>query len=303
MILVTGASGILGSSLLGVASQRELRVRAVVNTQAAPFGWPTAVKLDLTDFARVGAVVADSRPTVVIHAAANTDVDWCEANPSLARAIHVDATHHLARAAAACSAAFVYVSTDGVFDGDSAPYDESAPPNPLNVYARTKLEGEDAARTAHPCPLVVRASLFGWCPRQERTGLAEWIWGKLGAGMDVPGFVDVWFAPLMSWHLAELLFEMIDRRLAGLYHLSAPAGCSKYEFARLMATEFGCNPNQIKPVSVTDSSLKAPRPKNTILVAARATRALGHSLPTIQAGIAAMEKQLESGYVARLKGR
>lgn len=142
-ILVTGGDGQVGRALRAVLPQADVRSRA---------------ELDATDADAVAAAVEGAG--VVVHAAAMTNVDACEADPAAAAAVNDSGTRLVAEAAHASGARVVYLSTDYVFSGDAAPYDEDDPTGPLNVYGRTKLAGEahlDPARD-----LVVRTSwVFG----------------------------------------------------------------------------------------------------------------------------------------------
>ena len=195
MILVTGASGLLGANLVLTALDRGMPVMAVSNR--VPFRHPDAesASLDVRDADAVRAVVARVRPDVVVHTAALTDVDACEGDPALAHAVNAHAPGVLARAAAEAGARLVHVSTDAVFDGQRGGYTEADPTSPVNVYARTKLDGERAVLAASPDHLVVRTTLFGW-NAQPKKSLAEWVLGRLDAGERVPGFTDAVFAPL-----------------------------------------------------------------------------------------------------------
>ena len=131
-----------------------------------------------------------------MHCAAATNVDWCEDNPKQAEAINVQATADLAEIAAALNARFVYISTDSVFDGKRGDYAETDEPAPLNVYARSKLAGEQETLRLNAAAIVVRVSIYGW-NAQKKESLAEWVLRRLEEGSDVPGFTDVFFTP--SW--------------------------------------------------------------------------------------------------------
>src|SRR5689334_6759415 len=148
MWLVTGASGQLGSVLskhLADASEPTVGV-------ASPSGpLPSSgdvVRLDLTDTAALEDLVTRLRPEYVIHAAAISGLAAAHADPERARRVNVLATQRLCDAGVRIGARVVYVSTDMVFDGESAPYDESSQPSPVSAYGRSKLEGERAAFAA-----------------------------------------------------------------------------------------------------------------------------------------------------------
>src|SRR5262249_8195891 len=115
-------------------------------------------RVDVADPASISAIRA-TRSEVIIHAAAMTDVDACELDPERAHRINAKGTGHVAEAADALGARLVYVSTDYVFDGPKhEPYTEADPPNPINVYGRSKLEGERMVERLGAAALVVRTA-------------------------------------------------------------------------------------------------------------------------------------------------
>lgn len=300
MILVTGAGGLLGANLLFAALERG---PAAGVRHRSPLAVPGAeiATADLADPAAVDALVARLRPRWIVHCAALTDVDRCESHPAEARRANVETTRVVAAAAKRARAGLALVSTDSVFDGRTGGYAEGDPTGPLNVYARTKLEAEDAVRGAGlERPLIVRSNLFGW-NAQDKTSLAEWIVRELEGGRRIKGFNDVIFAPLLVNDLAAVLLDLMAGGQAGLFHAAAPAPMSKYEFARATAAAFGLDASLVDESSIEGASLKAPRPKNTSLNAALLTRTLGRALPGLPESLRRFRALRDGGYAARLK--
>src|SRR5512147_2069166 len=149
MILVTGASGLLGSNLIltGVRSGREMG--AVTNRHGIRIAGVRSYSADLTSSAKVRAMVGVARPEVIIHCAAQTSLDAAEKDPAGAERINVEASRVLAAAAHEAGAKFLYISTDAVFDGSRSWNKETDPVHPLSIYGRTKFEGEVACLKAH----------------------------------------------------------------------------------------------------------------------------------------------------------
>ena len=206
----------------------------------------------------------------------------------------------LATVAAHFGSQFVYISSDSVFDGTRGGYAEEDDVAPVNAYARSKLEGEIAVRSASPDSLVVRTNIYGW-NMQPKASLAEWILSRLEAGSEVPGFQDVVFCPILVNDLGEVILEMLGRRLTGLFHVAGSEACSKYEFALRLAGMFGLDRGLVRPTSVEHSALRAPRPKNTSLCTARVGRALDRPMPSLDAGLERFKALRDSGFVAHLK--
>jgi dTDP-4-dehydrorhamnose reductase len=209
--------------------------------------------------------------------------------------VNVEMSGRLAALAAQTGAQFVYISSDSVFDGVRGSYAEEDQVKPVNAYARSKLDGETAVRA-----LVVRTNIYGW-NMQPKTGLAEWILSQLESGSEVPGFQDVIFCPILVNDLGDAILEMLERKLSGLYHVAGSEPCSKYEFALHLAGTFGLDKALVRPSSIEQSTLQAPRPKNTSLRTARIHRALGRAMPSLDAGLLRFKALRDSGFVARLR--
>ncbi|KAF3479457.1 dTDP-4-dehydrorhamnose reductase [Arthroderma uncinatum] len=142
--LVTGASGLLGRQVLRTFQQDDnWKVTGQGFSRASP---PQILKADLTVPAEIEKLLDDVKPQVVVHCAANRFPDKCDADPSLARKINVEATRALVHATASRSILLIYISTDYVFSGveGEAPYEVSSPTNPPNIYGVTKRDGEAA---------------------------------------------------------------------------------------------------------------------------------------------------------------
>lgn len=298
--LVTGASGLLGVNLASNAVALGHHTIACYGRQAVDVQGAECVPLTLTDPAAVEKLIAAHRPVVVVHCAAETRVDHCEDHPGEARMVNVDGTRSVTQAAARVGATLVYISTDSVFDGQEGQYDEDGKPAPLNIYARTKLEGEGIVREGASDHLIVRTNIFGW-NAQPRLSLAEWMLDRLEKGMTVPGFTDVTFSPLLVNHLADVIFHAVSRGLRGTYHMGAGDWTTKFEFARSLCRIFEFDQRLIVPSVSSGAGLKAMRPRNTSLNSTRIARALTKDMPMIQDGLVAFRRLRDSGYHARLR--
>lgn len=299
-ILVTGSTGLLGANLVLAAIDRRLTVTAALHRSQADFPGAHTLRFDLASAAAATDAVQAEHPDWVVHCAASTNVDWCEDHPADARRLHVDITRHLAEAAQAAGARLVYISTDSVFDGAAGNFREEDPTHPVNVYAQTKLAGEVAARTVLPGCLVARINLFGW-NLQPKLSLGEWVLARLGAGERVPGFADVHFNPLLASDLAGRLLDLMGRDATGTYHVAGAEACSKYDFARTVATVFGFDPALVDRTTIAGAARRAPRPHNTTLDVSKLTRALGTPPPGLAASVQRFRESRDNGGLARLK--
>lgn len=292
-ILVTGASGLLGVNLAYTAS-RAHQVTGVVNHHplaAVPF---RVLQADLSQPGELEKVLEEARPDGIIHCAALANVDECEAHPALAQRVNVDLPTRLAQLCGK-EIRLIHISTDAVFDGTQGGYTEEDIPHPLSIYARTKLESEQAVLTFCPDAAVVRINIFGWSISGKRS-LAEWFVTNLQAGNPVKGFTDVQFCPMLVNHLAEVLLEMLDQRLSGLYHAVGAECITKYEFGIQIARRFGLDETRISPISVEEFGLKAARSHNLCLDTTRLSTALSHPLPRFSTGLEDFYRLYHQGY-------
>jgi dTDP-4-dehydrorhamnose reductase len=278
-ILVTGCSGLLGLNLAlqacvshaisGVVQQHPLT--------STPF---QTIRLDLSlpDAGGLNKLIDVTKPDLVINCAALANLDVCEDDPDLAYRLNTVLPAQLAEITAKREIGLVHISTDAVFDGQRGDYSEEDQPNPINVYARTKLAAELAVATANPRALIARVNFYGWSLFGKRS-LAEWFFNNLTAGNQINGFTDVYFGPLLVNDLADLLLEMSEKQLCGLYQVVSREYLSKYEFGRLLAHQFGLDENLIKPVSWQAAELLASRSTNLTLRSDKLQKALGKPLP------------------------
>ena len=151
-IALVGASGFFGKPLFSALSDS---FDVIGTGQTRPE--KEMVLLDICDAKAVRDFFSREKPELVVNLAAITDVDACEKNPEQAQAVHVSGTQNLADACQKSNCRFFYFSTDFVFDGTKGNYSESDPVNPINVYGKTKWEGEKIAQTV-PEHLIIRTS-------------------------------------------------------------------------------------------------------------------------------------------------
>ncbi|HEX6308371.1 MAG TPA: dTDP-4-dehydrorhamnose reductase [Longimicrobiales bacterium] len=250
-VLVTGAGGLLGSEVVDMLARRGHGALA----------YPRAA-LDITDARAVGDAVGAAEPDAILHCAAYTAVDRAEQEPEVAFRVNADGTASVARAAASARARFVYVSTDYVFDGESGtPYVPDAQPNPLSVYARSKLEGERAARLAGDW-MVARVS---WVYGRGGRTFGSQVLARARAGEPVRAFTDMMSAPTWVHDAAETLVKLLERAApAGIYHANSRGGTSWYGFACEALARAGVSA-VVEPTRVAELNLPARRPRYSVM--------------------------------------
>jgi len=256
-VLVTGGAGLLGSALIRGAPEG---VEVHATWRETPVAGAEAHRVDLADAAAVDALLARLRPAIVIHTAyGKHDLD---------RDV-VRATRGVAEACRRASAGLVHLSTDVVFDGERAPYDESAAPVPISDYGRAKAEAERAVGELLPGAAIVRTSVIVRVDEENETVR------HLRAGTLPPAFVDELRCAIAVDDLAAQLWEVAllpaDRR-GGVWNLAGPEALSRHALAVLLALRFGLDPRDVIPG--LNRGFTPPRPRDLRLSTARADREL-----------------------------
>jgi dTDP-4-dehydrorhamnose reductase len=302
-ILLTGKNGQVG---------REL------HRLLARLGEVTAVDRQEMDLAKPGSIsgpIREIRPRIIVNAAAYTAVDRAESEETLAHAINAEAPGVMAEEARRLGALMVHYSTDYVFDGKKgSPYVEDDPPNPQNVYGRTKLAGEIAVQQSGANHLIFRTE---WVYAREGRNFLLTILRLAAEREELRIVSDQIGAPTWSREIAAgtvaVLSELFSREsglestagVSGLYHLTAGGQTSWYDFARAILEEAsrqstsqrwfeaatGCRPivtQRVVPISSDEYPTPARRPAYSVLSNARLKREFGVELPNWRAQLRAI---------------
>lgn len=287
-LLITGASGLLGNKIVELA-RRDYKVVPLHNTRPIHFD---SLKLDITDQKQVSDFFSRLKPDVVIHAAAETNVDRCETEKELAQKINVDVTGNIAVACSKADAKMIYTSTDYVFNGEKGFYAEEDTPNPINHYGLTKLEGENQAKKLCKNYVILRTSvLYGWHPWKQN--FVTWVINSLKQKKEVSIVADHFNTPTLADNLAEITIEVMQKDLQGLYHASGSQRISRYEFAQQIAKTFNLDDDLIKPSKMSQISVwKAERPKDSSLNTNKIKRLLKTKWLNINEGLKKMKESV-----------
>lgn len=296
-VLVTGASGLLGSTL--VRAWRD-RYRVVAASRAEKLMWPDTWVGDLSTRAACEELINEVKPDVIVHAAAWTDVDACEAQPAQAMQTNAEATGWLATVARLAGSAFHYISTDAVFDGKQGGYRETDRPNPVNQYAASKLAGEERALTAHSKAVVLRIALEGWRPR-GRPGFIQWIIEGLRRQDERTVCTDWVRTIIFAANAAEVLERLWTTEASGVFHAGCADPATNWQIAQAAAEEYGLNSSLLVPITSPVLKLRAARPENTSLISERLNQAVGPLIWDLKEGLRQMRRQEISGELEALR--
>jgi len=259
-LIVTGMSGMLGSEMARVAGDRFEMVNVDVTEG-----------IDITDYRQLTDVVArhvDAR--AVVHLAAFTDVSRAygetgDENGQCYR-LNVIGTRNVARICSEHALHLIHVSTDFVFDGSKeGAYSEQDEPNPIEWYGRTKLEGEEAVRTARSWTIVRIAFPYVAGPA-SRPDLVRKIHGKLAGGQKVHLFTDQTVTPTFAPDIVKGTMLLTKLRPATeLFHIVGSTALSPFELGLKVADVFGLDGDLVRPTSLAEYLEKDPRPRQRSL--------------------------------------
>lgn len=223
-ILITGAEGMLGKELCRAGDGHEIW-RLSRSAQGE-----RSLALDIRNRERVVQEVTRINPEIVIHAAAYTNVDGSESEQEEAYRTNALGTRNLALACQRFDAAFLYISTDFVFDGKKgSPYEEHDSPNPQGTYARSKWEGEVFIRDLLRRFYIVRS---GWLYGHGKKNFVTQILDQAKTKDDFPVVADQVGSPTFVRDLARAIVPLALSGAYGIYHITNGGFCSRYEFAR-----------------------------------------------------------------------
>ena len=220
--IITGAAGLIGQYFVKTAH----RWAPDWDVQGL-----SRADLELTDTIERGRTVPQLKPDLLIHCAALSRTKACEQDPEQARRINVEATAHLAQLSK--DIPFIFLSSGEVFDGKTGWYGETDEPNPINVYGQTKLEAEQAV-LQNPQHTVVRIVLTSGTSQYGDRSFVEDMCRTAKTGKDVTLYADEFRCPLPAGVIARAIWELVDRRQPGLYHLGGSERLSRWEIGETL---------------------------------------------------------------------
>lgn len=294
-ILITGSTGLLGKGLSETADGQHELVGAHLRDYPVKDPRARHIALDVRDRGAVRKLFAAERFDAVIHAAGLATVDLVEKHPEEGRRSNLEGTITIAEACAAHGAHLVYISTNSVFDGRSAPYAEDAPVNPLHEYGRVKLACEAAARGLPGCTIARPILMYGWNHLVNRPNPVTWIYEQLLHGNRVALVDDIYENPLYNRQCGRALWRMVSQRPQGIFHLAGAERVNRFELGLKVARAFALDESLLSRVDSSHFPSIVPRPKDTTFLTARMERELGIKPMTLEEGLADMRASMGAG--------
>ncbi|MBD2099395.1 SDR family oxidoreductase [Leptolyngbya sp. FACHB-261] len=242
-ILITGATGMLGSALIEQWPQAEDELVAL-----------SRAEVDLTALRLIDHLMALRPFDAIVHAAALSRVADCQRQPDLAYRTNVEATAVLGRYACEQQIPLIFTSTDMVFDGEQGQYRTTDQPAPRTVYGQTKWTAEQQLLAVYPQATIVRLSLLlrrGW-------GFLSWLESEWQAGRTTTIFSDQFRTPLLVADAVRALAQCLQQPRAGLLHLAGPQRVNRMQIAAGFAERLGMPLDLLATKTRAEANLSYP---------------------------------------------
>ncbi len=321
-VLVTGASGLVGSNIAAAAAQQSWQTLGTWCSLPVRVRGARTAPLDVADRRACTALAQEFEPDVLVHAAASVELGRLEREPRLAQ-LNELGTEHTLQAARAVRARYVLVSSDWVFSGHRPAgqcWNELDATEPVNAYGRSKLASEQLVRGSAGSWLITRpanvygvnmsrpAERLGARNGSEREAHARHVWERsslalrwvehLRAGLALPAPADVYQSPTYAWDYAQRLCELIAQDCEGIYNTAGPESLGRRDYLRRLARAFDCDPQLVHEGSARElltasgEQTELRLPSNTTLCDERATFVLGRPAVDSLGGHRLMREQL-----------
>ncbi|WP_080237826.1 SDR family oxidoreductase [Spirosoma rigui] len=295
-ILITGANGLLGQKLVGLLTQQP-EVDLIATARGAnrlPQDEGYLYRpMDITDHQAVMEVIRETKPDVVIHTAAMTDVDKCEQQKDDCWAQNVKAVESLVEACTEVGAFLLHVSTDFIFDGAAGPYDETAEGNPISFYGWSKYAAEKVVTNSTLRWAIARTVLvYGIAHDMSRSNIILWVKKSLEDGKNIKVVTDQWRSPTLAEDLAMGCYLIADQEAEGVFNISGKEVLTPYDMAIKTADYFNLDKSLIAQADASTFTQVARRPPRTGFILDKARTVLGYNPLSFEEGIAVLAGQL-----------
>lgn len=292
-ILITGGTGLLGKSLVQKFKYKyEITATYAGNYDIRNSDHAVFVKVDVRDQGGNDEIFRKFRPDVVIHTASIGSPDFAERNRELTWQINVEGTQAILSLCEKYGSKFIYISSNGIYDGQNAPYGEEDTAAPINYYGIVKLEGEKITRMSETVFAVVRPILlYGWNHPFERSNIVSFALDKLSRGETMMAYEDVIINPLYVEDCAEGILRIIENNRFETFNFGGKDRVSIYELVKKTAEIFGLDAASVHPVRQGYFNELVPRPKDTSYVTEKMEKVLAMKPIGLNEGLILMRNQ------------
>lgn len=285
-VLVLGASGLLGNSICKQLEKKDIQIIS--------HGFKSHkvnLNYNLLDKKQLEKLLTENNPDVVINLIALSDVDLCQNNPRLALDLNANLVKNIEAILKKTKTRFLHISTDHVYHKEGQSKENEVFIN--NVYASTKLLGDKYTELSKS--IVLRTNFFGKSLHPTRESFSDWIVKCLKKKKDIYLYKDVFFNPISMKTLSEGIFFLISKNnwKPDIYNFGSQERISKYDFGIKLADNFGLKKEFILPGKISDSILRASRPRDMSMDISKFEKIFKFKLPSIEEEISLLRKDYQ----------
>lgn len=249
-ILLLGSTGLLGTNILTL-KKKKYKFICIYNKKK-----PKVKKIQFYKFntKNLNIIKKKFNIDIILNCSGLTNVDECEKNKQKAKIVHIKLIETISKIFDSKKVNFVQISTDHLFDGKKKYYSERSKTNPLNFYAKTKLISEKIVRKNFKNFLIIRGNFFG-LGTSGRKSFFDWLISCLKKKKTFNLFHDVYFNPLNIENFIKIIFNLVNKKIFGIYNLCSNQRISKYDFGMLVAKKLNFDRSYIRKESIKNFNL------------------------------------------------
>ncbi|TAF63405.1 MAG: SDR family oxidoreductase [Cytophagales bacterium] len=299
-ILITGANGLLGQKILTTLQN------PIFSNLFEPIATARGEKrmqdstpyysLDIADDLALKSVIMESKPDIIIHTAAMTQVDQCELSPEECYKQNTQVVQNLHNLCKQNNIFLIHLSTDFIFDGEKGPYSEKDTPNPLSIYGDSKWKAEQILLndTQFTQYAIIRTVLvYGVVADMSRSNIVLWVKNSLEQNKNIQVVDDQWRTPTLAEDLAMGCLLVAQKKATGIFHIAGSETLTPYQIAQKVALFFQLDTAYISRTDASQFSQPAKRPPKTGFNIEKAKKELGYSPTPFEEGLQVVAQQLK----------
>lgn len=291
-VMITGGTGLLGKALTcSLANGVEILATYVGEYEIQDNDQVKYRKLDIRDRSGYDKLFLDFKPDAVIHTAGIGSPDYAETNREVVTDINLNGTMNILELCEMFGSRLVFISSNGIYDGDNAPYSEEDKAEPVNYYGEVKLKGEEIVKRARiPFAIVRPILMYGWPFSFERANIVTLAISKLTNGEKIHVYEDVYANPLLNVSCASAIWKVISENISGVFNIAGADRVSIYQLLVRTAEVFDMDKDLISPVRQGFFNELARRPSDTTFKTDKMEKVLGIKPLPLEEGLKIMKK-------------
>ncbi len=295
-ILITGGTGLLGRALVDASQDRfEMVATYKIDYKLKDTGRVKYRKLDIRDATECSKLFNEIRPDVTVHTAGIGNPDYAEKHKKETREINISGTANVLDNCERRNSKLIYISSNAVYNGESAPYSENDKASPISFYGEIKLEGERFVKKAKIPHAIVRPILmYGWNYSFGRHNIVTLAISKLQKGEKMFVFEDVYVNPLFAQSCAEAIWQIVEKSKYETFNIAGKDRMSIFELVTKMAEIFKLDAGLVVPVKQGFFKELLKRPRDTSYNTGKMKKLLGLEPVSVIEGLRLMKESRES---------